>query len=176
MSALSPELTVRRPVYQQDELDHLCKYAKPNEARKYRTRTHVDFDRANIRNHGLFAVNQPCNPHDDTLCCREEWKLSWIHCIIVSKSRLKEQFLWTRTFSCLIRDTRFSSWSIKLLTVKINIRYFFFFFFFFGQFYLFPSRLTTCAGNWLRTITSDRIVYNIIRRFLFWTRRYDITG
>ncbi|KAK9310456.1 hypothetical protein QLX08_000212 [Tetragonisca angustula] len=32
MSALSPELTVRRPVYQQDELNHLCKYAKPNEA------------------------------------------------------------------------------------------------------------------------------------------------
>lgn len=38
MTALSPELTVRRPVYQQDELDHLFKYAKPNESRKYRTR------------------------------------------------------------------------------------------------------------------------------------------
>lgn len=35
MSAISPEITVRRPVYQQDELNHLCKYAKPNEARKY---------------------------------------------------------------------------------------------------------------------------------------------
>ena len=27
--------------------------------------------------------------------------------------------------------------------------------------------LTTCAGNWLRTITSDQTVYNTIRRFLF---------
>ncbi|XP_076760802.1 prestin isoform X1 [Xylocopa sonorina] len=27
----NPELTVRRPVYQQDELNHLCKYVKPNE-------------------------------------------------------------------------------------------------------------------------------------------------
>ncbi|XP_033352726.1 solute carrier family 26 member 6-like isoform X1 [Bombus vosnesenskii] len=32
MTALSPELTVRRPVYQQDELNHLFKYAKPNES------------------------------------------------------------------------------------------------------------------------------------------------
>lgn len=38
MTALSPELTVRRPVYQQDELNHLFKYAKPNETRKYRMR------------------------------------------------------------------------------------------------------------------------------------------
>ncbi|KOC67065.1 Prestin [Habropoda laboriosa] len=30
MSAVNPELTVRRPVYQQDELNHLCKYVKPN--------------------------------------------------------------------------------------------------------------------------------------------------
>ncbi|CAK9802967.1 Slc26a5 [Anthophora plagiata] len=30
MSAINPELTVRRPVYQQDELNHLCKYVKPN--------------------------------------------------------------------------------------------------------------------------------------------------
>lgn len=29
MSATVPELTVRRPVYQQDELNHLCKYVKP---------------------------------------------------------------------------------------------------------------------------------------------------
>ncbi|XP_076169612.1 prestin isoform X2 [Ptiloglossa arizonensis] len=32
MSAITPELTVRRPVYQQDELNHLCKYVKPKEA------------------------------------------------------------------------------------------------------------------------------------------------
>ncbi|XP_012341891.1 solute carrier family 26 member 6 isoform X1 [Apis florea] len=32
MSTINPEITVRRPVYQQDELNHLCKYAKPNEA------------------------------------------------------------------------------------------------------------------------------------------------
>ncbi|XP_076286440.1 prestin isoform X2 [Lasioglossum baleicum] len=31
MSAAPPELTVRRPVYQQDELNHLCKYVKPKE-------------------------------------------------------------------------------------------------------------------------------------------------
>ena len=36
---------------------------------------------------------------------------------------------------------------------------------------------TSCAGNWLRTITSDRIKpYKIIRRFFSETRRYDITG
>lgn len=29
MSTTAPELTVRRPVYQQDELNHLCKYVKP---------------------------------------------------------------------------------------------------------------------------------------------------
>ena len=29
------------------------------------------------------------------------------------------------------------------------------------------SALTTCAGNWLRTITSDQIQYKITRRFLF---------
>ncbi|XP_078042909.1 prestin isoform X2 [Augochlora pura] len=29
MSATVPELTVRRPVYHQDELNHLCRYAKP---------------------------------------------------------------------------------------------------------------------------------------------------
>ncbi|XP_076685631.1 prestin isoform X2 [Andrena cerasifolii] len=32
MSAITAELTVRRPVYQQDELNHLCKYVKPKEA------------------------------------------------------------------------------------------------------------------------------------------------
>ncbi|KZC04929.1 Prestin [Dufourea novaeangliae] len=32
MSATTPELTVRRPVYQQDELNHLCNYVKPKEA------------------------------------------------------------------------------------------------------------------------------------------------
>ena len=37
--------------------------------------------------------------------------------------------------------------------------------------------LTTCAGNWLRTITSDRTVYNNSSSFsFFWARRYDITG
>ncbi|XP_017753492.1 PREDICTED: solute carrier family 26 member 6-like isoform X1 [Eufriesea mexicana] len=30
MSTINPELTVRRPIYQQDELNHLYKYAKPN--------------------------------------------------------------------------------------------------------------------------------------------------
>lgn len=70
MSALSPELTVRRPVYQQDELNHLCKYAKPNEARKYRAWIRVDFDRANIeeswrRDAGLFTISQSCNPYAD---------------------------------------------------------------------------------------------------------------
>ena len=34
---------------------------------------------------------------------------------------------------------------------------------------------TTCAGNWLRTITSDQTVYNN-SSLSFWTRRYDITG
>lgn len=43
MSAISPELTVRRPVYQQDELNHLCKYSRPKVAREYR----MDFDRTN---------------------------------------------------------------------------------------------------------------------------------
>ncbi|XP_031828182.1 prestin isoform X2 [Nomia melanderi] len=32
MSAITPELTVRRPVYQQDELNQLYKYAKPKES------------------------------------------------------------------------------------------------------------------------------------------------
>ncbi|KAG7202324.1 hypothetical protein KM043_018656 [Ampulex compressa] len=32
MSAFTPELTVRRPVYQQDELNQLCKYVKPRRA------------------------------------------------------------------------------------------------------------------------------------------------
>ncbi|XP_076248256.1 prestin isoform X2 [Calliopsis andreniformis] len=32
MSAIAPELRVKRPVYQQDELNHLCKYVKPKEA------------------------------------------------------------------------------------------------------------------------------------------------
>lgn len=36
MSTTAPELTVRRPVYQQDELNHLCKYVKPKRIRKYR--------------------------------------------------------------------------------------------------------------------------------------------
>ena len=35
--------------------------------------------------------------------------------------------------------------------------------------------LTTCAGNWLRTITSDQTVHNN-SSLSFWTRRYDITG
>ena len=34
--------------------------------------------------------------------------------------------------------------------------------------------LITCAGNWLRTITSDRSVHNKSLSS-FWTRRYDIT-
>ena len=37
------------------------------------------------------------------------------------------------------------------------------------------SRLTTCAGSWLRTVTSDQTVYNN-SSLPFWTRRYDITG
>ena len=41
-----------------------------------------------------------------------------------------------------------------------------FFRFFLKKSYL-TCELTTCAGNWLRTITSDRTVYTIIRRFLF---------
>ncbi|XP_053971108.1 solute carrier family 26 member 10-like isoform X2 [Hylaeus volcanicus] len=32
MSAITAELSVRRPVYQQDELNHLCKYVKPKES------------------------------------------------------------------------------------------------------------------------------------------------
>lgn len=34
MSTTAPELMVRRPVYQQDELNHLCKYVKPKRIRK----------------------------------------------------------------------------------------------------------------------------------------------
>jgi len=36
MSTTGPELMVRRPVYQQDELNHLCKYVKPKRIRKCR--------------------------------------------------------------------------------------------------------------------------------------------
>lgn len=34
MSTTAPELMVKRPVYQQDELNHLCKYVKPKRIRK----------------------------------------------------------------------------------------------------------------------------------------------
>ena len=36
------------------------------------------------------------------------------------------------------------------------------------------ARLTTCAGNWLRTITSNQTVYNNSSLFSF--NSYDITG
>ena len=37
------------------------------------------------------------------------------------------------------------------------------------------ATLTTCAGNWLRTITNDQTVYNN-SSLSVWTRWYDITG
>ena len=39
----------------------------------------------------------------------------------------------------------------------------------------FLFRLTTCAGNWLRTITSDQTVYNN-SSLSFRPRRYNVTG
>ena len=44
------------------------------------------------------------------------------------------------------------------------------------QIEIFFCFLTACAGNRLRTITSDRNRITIIRRLSFRTRRYDIAG
>ena len=36
------------------------------------------------------------------------------------------------------------------------------------------SIFTSCAGDWLRTVTSDRAVYDkFVAFFSVWTRRYD---